>query len=413
MIDCALLTDDETLRRHVMGLVQRPDSADRLVFEAHESASRLPRERVADVLAANPRLVFVDLGDSVMGVRVLELLSREAPDVALIAAGPSLPADELLKVVRAGASEYLPRPFVAEDTAQAFQRVRRRLEGARPTVSDGEPGEITTLFSPKGGVGVTTLAVNLAVTLNDITEGSTVLLDLAPALGTAALAMGLQPRYSYLDVVQNFHRLDDELFKSFLEVHETGVRVLASPPRAESPGGPTMDEVMGLLRLCRTHFANVIVDAGHTLTDGAEVALREADHRLWVSTPELPTLRNLKRTLELVGDPAGSNGRAPARLILNQYADGLGLSVEEVKNGLGLEVDLVIDRDPSLIPESINLGRPAVLMRRSAFQKAVDDLATRIAGPNRVIVRPKGLLHSLLRPFRSGESAAPTKESKS
>ena len=413
MIDCALLTDDETLRRHVMGLVQRPDSVDRLVFEAHESASRMHRERVADVLAANPRLVFVDLGDSVMGVRVLELLSREAPDLALIAAGPSLPADELLKVVRAGASEYLPRPFVAEDTAQAFQRVRRRLEGSRPTAEAGKPGKVTTLFSPKGGVGVTTLAVNLAVTLHDITEESTVLVDLAPALGTAALAMGLQPRYSYLDVVQNFHRLDDELFKSFLEVHETGVRVLASPPRAESPGGPTMDEVMGLLRLCRHHFRNVVVDAGHTLTDAAEVALREADHRLWVSTPELPTLRNLKRTLELVGDPVGGNGRKPARLILNQFADGLGLSVEEVTNGLGLEVDLVIDRDPALIPESINLGRPAVLLRKSAFQKAVDDLATRIAGPSKVIVRPKGLLHSILRPFRSTSPAAATKETTS
>ena len=412
MIDCALLTDDETLRRHVMGLVQRPDSADRLVFEAHESASRLPRERVADVLAAKPRLVIVDLGDSVTGVRVLELLSREAPDVALIAAGPSLPADELLKVVRAGASEYLPRPFVSEDTTQAFQRVRRRLQGARPVDADGDPGEVTALFSPKGGVGVTTLALNLAVTLHDITEESTILVDLAPALGTAALAMGLQPRYSYLDVIQNFHRLDDQLFKSFLEVHESGVRVIASPPRAESATGPTMDEVMGLLRLCKAHFTNVVVDAGHTLTDAAEIALREADHRLWVSTPELPTLRNLKRTLELIGDPVTGNGRAPARLILNQYADGLGLSAEEVKNGLGLEVDLIIDRDPTLIPESINLGRPAVLIRRSAFQKAVEDLASRIAGPRKVVVRPKRVLHSSLRPFRSTESSATKKETK-
>lgn len=412
MIDCALLTDDETLRRHVMGLVQRPDSADRLVFEAHESASRMPREGVEDLLAAKPRLVFVDLGDSVTGVRVIELLSREAPDLALIAAGPSLPADELLKVVRAGASEYLPRPFVAEETAQAFQRVRRRLEGARPTGADKDPGDVTVLFSPKGGVGVTTLAVNLAVTLHDMTQESTVLVDLAPALGTAALAMGLQPRYSYLDVIQNFHRLDDELFRSFLEMHESGVRVLASPPRAENPTGATADEVSSVLRLCRNHFSNVVVDAGHTLTQGVELAMREADHRLWVSTPELPTLRNLKRTLELIGDPVLENGRAPARLILNQYADGLGLSVDEVKTGLGLEVDLIIDRDPSLIPESINLGRPAVLMRRSGFQRAVNDLATRVAGPKKVIIQRKGLLNSILRPFRSSQPSAQMKETK-
>ncbi len=407
MIDCALLTDDETLRRHVMSLVQRPDSRDRLVYAATESASRIPRDRVADILAANPRLIFVDLGDSVTGVRVLELLSRQAPDVALIAAGPSLPADELLKVVRAGASEYLPRPFLSEDTLQAYQRVRRRLEGTRAPDIEDDPGEITTLFSPKGGVGVTTLAVNLAVRLQELTEKETLLVDLAPALGTTALALGLQPRYSYLDVIQNFHRLDDELFRSFLETHESGVQVLASPPRAQDRGGPSMDEALGLLRMCRNHFAYIVVDAGHTLTDAAEAALAEGAHRLWVSTPELPTLRNLKRTLEVVALTGSGNGGTPGRLILNQFAEGLGLSVDEVRTGLGLEVDVVIDRDPSLIPESINLGRPAIHMKRSAFQRAVDDLATRIAGPTHVVAPREGLLRSLLRPFRpSGPSLA-------
>lgn len=409
MIDCALLTDDETLRRHVMSLVQRPESRDRLVYEVSESASRLPRERVADILAANPRLIFVDLGDSMTGVRVLELLSREAPEVALIAAGPALPADELLKVVRAGASEYLPRPFLSEDTLEAYQRVRRRLEGTRPLELEGDPGEITTLFSPKGGVGVTTLAVNLAVRLHELTERDTLLVDLAPSLGTAALALGLQPRYSYLDVIQNFHRLDDELFRSFLEVHESGLRVLASPPRAQNRSGPTLDEAMGLLRMCRNHFAYVVVDAGHTLTEAAEAALAEGAHRLWVSTPELPTLRNLKRTLEVVSTTVSSNGGMPGRLILNQFADGLGLTVDEVRTGLGLEVDLVIDRDPTLIPESINLGRPAVHMKRSAFQKAVDDLATRVAGPSRVVARREGLFRSLLRPFRANEPSTASK----
>jgi len=357
MINCALITDDESFRRQVRGLMQDGESSVRLVLELSESASELSRDRVADILAADPDLVFVDLGESIMGVRVLEALSQDAPEVPLIAAGPSLPAESLLRVIRAGAAEYLPRPFLVEDTEQAFRRVRRRLGSTRQDESAAR-GQIVTLFSPKGGTGVTTLAVNLAVSIHEATGDSTILLDLATELGTAALTLGLQPRYSYLDVIQNFHRMDEQLFQSFLEVHDSGVRVLASPPRSEDPTGPSMDEIMGLIRFCRRHFSHVVVDAGHVLTDAAEVALMEADHKLWVTTPEIPTLRNLKRTLERVGDHP-SDSKRPVRVILNQYTEGLGVAPQDVTSGLGLEVDAVIEREATLIsPRASIWGGP-------------------------------------------------------
>lgn len=407
MINCALITDDESFRRQVRGLMQDSETSVRLVVELSESASQLSRDRVADILAAEPDLVFVDLGESIMGIRVLEVLSQEAPEVLIIAAGPSLPAESLLSVIRAGAAEYLPRPFLLEDTAQAFRRVRRRLGSSRQEESASR-GQIITLFSPKGGTGVTTLAVNLAVSLHETTRESTIILDLATALGTAALTLGLQPRYSYLDVIQNFHRMDEELFQSFLEIHDSGVRVLASPPRSEDPTGPSMDQVMGLVRFCRRHFAHVVVDGGHVLTDAAEVALMEADHRFWVATPEIPTLRNLKRTLERVGDHP-SNGQGPPRVILNQYTEGLGVTPQEVASGLGLEVDAVIEREATLIAESINVGRPAVTMGKSSYARSIAGLTEKVAGPVGAPLR-RGFLETLLRPFRSNGTAAVTKE---
>lgn len=407
MLECVLITDDEALRRHVRSLVQGPDSSDRLVLELSQSASDLPRERIADILAANPRVVFVDLGSSVMGLRVLEVLSKEAPEVTLIAAGPDLAADSLLRVIRAGASEYLPRPFAPDDLSQAFTRIRHRLGKARPE-DKLTRGQISTLFSSKGGVGVTTIAVNLAVVLQELTGKGTILLDLAPMLGTAALSIGLQPRFSYLDVIQNFHRVDQELFKSFLEEHESGLHVLSSPPGAEGQG-PSMDEVMALLRFCRRHYAHVVVDAGHTLTDAAEVAFRDADHRLLVSTPELPALRNLKRSMEML-QPYTGNGSPLPRVILNQYAEGLGVTVAEVEKGLGLDVEIVVDRDPTLISESINLGRPAVQLKKSAFDRSLTALGSRIAGTEDAGNERAGFLKNLLRPFRSNGSAAAATE---
>jgi hypothetical protein len=107
-------------------------------------------------------------------------------------------------------------------------------------------GKVTTVFSAKGGTGVTTVATNLAVALRLLTDKEVLLVDLAPALGTAAVAMGVHPRYTYLDVIQNFHRIDEDLFRSFLEVDESGVHVLASPPLAGGNGCPGGEELQGL-----------------------------------------------------------------------------------------------------------------------------------------------------------------------
>lgn len=409
MINCALVSADETLQRHVMSLVRQSEKAVQLVLELRESAADLPRDAVAQVLDANPQVVFIDLGDSPAGVRVIKLISQEAPEIRVVAAGPNVTADVLLQVMRSGASEYLPRPFEAEDVAAAFQRVRRRLGG---TVAEEAPGRgaVTTLFSPKGGVGVSTVAVNLSVALRRLTEKSTLLLDLTPSLGTAALMMGLRPRYSYLDVLQNFHRIDKELFTSFLEVHESGVHVLASPLRSDDPTGPSSDSVMRMLRLCRRHFGNVVVDAGHSLTNAVDTAFLESDRRIFVTTPELPTLRNVKRAAELL-DNHGTNGKSRPYLVLNQFAEGLGLTVQDVEEALGVSVDTVIERDDS-VPEGINLGTPPVMAARSRFARSLMDLGRDVAGPDQIVLQSRdGLLRSLLRPFRTAQAAGHTKES--
>lgn len=410
MINCAFVSADETFQRHVMALVRRPENSVRLVLELREEASELSRERVAQILAAEPRLVFIDLGDSMTGLRVLDLLSQEAPEVAIIAAGPTVPADTLLRVIQSGAAEYLPRPFGADEVTSAFQRVRRRLGIVRQEDA-AHRGSVATVFSPKGGVGVTTVAVNLAVALQQLTGQSTLLLDLAPQLGTAALTMGLQPRYSYLDVIRNFHRIDEELVRSFLEVHESGVHVLASPPRADDLSGPSMDEVMGVLRLCRRFFAHIVIDGGHTLTSAVDTAFLESSHRIVVTTPELPTLRNLKRVLELVGEHSGNgNGKRPWRLVLNQHVDGVGLTLRDVESALGLPVSTVIAREDTLITESINLGRPALLSGRSDFARSVAQLGRDVAGAEHVVVTRGGLLDTFLRPFRNPRRPAAAQE---
>jgi pilus assembly protein CpaE len=209
--------------------------------------------------------------------------------------------------------------------------------------------------------------------------------------------MGLQPRYSLLDVVQNFHRIDHELLRSFLEVHGTGVSVLASPPLADDADAPTPDQLLSVLRFCRRHFARVVIDAGNHPLGAARAILSEADHKVLVATPELPTLRNLRRVLEIF---QGRNGREPPRLVLNQFDERSDLSLQVIEDALGCTISHTIERDDVAVREAVNLGKPPVLTRRSRFAKALYGLAGDLAGPDYIRLERDGFVSTMFRLFR-------------
>lgn len=379
MLDCVLISSDEGFRHAVMAVIKEPAAQCRLVLDIQSSADALDQISTGRIVKANPTVAFVDLGRNPSEIEGIRILSREVPDLLLIVAGPELSADGLLAVMRAGATEYLPRPFTRGEVQEAFIRVRRRVRTAAVEGTHA-PGKVTTVFSAKGGTGVTTLATNLAVAMRRLSQKEVLLVDLAPSMGTAAPALGLVPRYTYLDVIQNFHRVDEDLFRSFLEHHDSGVYLLASPSTAGEYPQPSADEIHSLVRLCQKHFDHVIIDGGTTFSDRLATILQESEDRILVATPELPTLRNLKRTLDLLGR---ANGKAPLRIVLNQYRDGVGLSSKDVEEGLGHPVATVLENNDLAVLESINIGRPEVLAGKSAFAKHLMDLGADLIGKPR------------------------------
>jgi pilus assembly protein CpaE len=346
---------------------------------------------VEQVVRSTVKVVFLDLGKDPPGLEGVEALSHQAPDLALIVAGPELSAEGLLSVMRAGAAEYLPRPFSDKDVDEAFLRAKRRakLEEAEEA---SVPGRVATVFSAKGGTGVTIVATNLAVALRRLTHQEVLLIDFAPSMGTAALVMGIDPRYTHLDLIQNYHRLDKDLFHSFLEVHESGVHVLASPSQPGEAASPSAEEFQGLMRLGREFFDFVVVDGGTLITEELVALLRESDERLMVVTPEVPTLRNLKRAVDLLRKLDGYDS---FRLVLNQFRDGVGLTPRDVEEGLGQPVSHTLEKDDLGILESVNVGRPEALTGRSRLGKAFMALARDLAGPDFEPSASKGLLGKL------------------
>ncbi|MBT8395699.1 MAG: AAA family ATPase [Gemmatimonadetes bacterium] len=400
MLECALISSDEAFRHAVFAVMKEAGGQARLVLDLQISAEELDRDTVAKVVQAGPKLAFLDLGQDPSGVGGIRTLNQEAPELILLVGGPALTAEGLLSVIRSGASEYLPRPFSFDETLEAFHRVRRRAV----TTPSGEPaiqGKVTTVFSAKGGTGVTTICTSLAIALRMLTEKEVLLLDLAPTLGTAGVAMGMHPRYTYVDVVRNFHRIDEELFRSFLETHDSGVHLLASPMSSVDATALSGDEVHDLIALAKRHFDYVIVDGGSFLGDLLPTLVDQSDDRLLVVTPELPTLRNLKHALDLYGR---TNGRGPAKVILNKYKEGMGLSARDIEDGLKFEIAAIFGKDDARVLESINLGKPEVLAERSRFSANLMALGRKIAGSENITLKKRGFLSGLFRSPKRVES---------
>jgi len=322
-------------------------------------------------------------------------------------AGPSLPADGLLKVMRAGAAEYLPSPVTPGDVSEAVGRVLAR----RRIASEGETrreGRALALFGPKGGSGVTTTAVNLALELRKLSGDSTLLVDLDLLGGGAEALLDLQARYTLIDLIQSFHRLDEGLLSSFVLTHSSGLDVLTAPRLALDGEKVKPEEVVQLVRVLRAHYARVVMDVGNVLTSVALSALAESDHVAMVLTPHLEGLRNARRVTAALGQRAPERKR-DMHVVLNHFTPDPPIAIDEVERALGTSVGTVLPFDQDMHRRSASGGRPAALARPSKYAKSVRALAM-AAGEIEVPAPSGGLVRSwfggLLRRNGNGASAS-------
>jgi pilus assembly protein CpaE len=347
-----------------------------VVLDIATPVTELRRDALDQVRRAGPEVVFLDLGeDPVIGLMFVRALTEEAPDQLVILSGPRLEAEPLLEVMRAGASEYLPKPVDPGEVAGALARVGRKLRGGER--KPAAVGRLISIFSAKGGVGASTTATNLAAHIARSTTGRTLLIDLDVEMGAVALLLGLRPRFSFVDLIENFHRLDEGLLDSYVERHKSGLYVLSAPPLSEGLN-VTREQTRTLLDFVREHFEYVILDLEKGLSPVSLVGLEQSDLCLVVTTPELPTLRNVKRVLPTVERATGA-GSEKIRIVLNQYQEGLGISQGDVENTLGYDVFFTLERD-SGVPHSVNTGKPLVLNGSSKYAKGIRAMGAELVG---------------------------------
>jgi pilus assembly protein CpaE len=383
LLTCAVVSTDPELRDAVALLARGPDAVLRVATAVDLPYAQIRDPQLQAIRQSDAELVILDLEDDpAMGIRFLQFLGETLPGRTLVAAGPVLPSDQLLAAMKAGMQDFLPKPLDEEQLRATVQRLRRRQGGV---AAERAPGQLLTVFGAKGGAGCTTVAANLAVLLHRMTGKKTLLLDLDTELGEAAVHLGMQPRFSFVDLVRNFHRMDADLLASYIERHESGVHLLSAPLQPERPESVAADQLRGVVAFLRQHYDWVVADAPRSFASAATVALEQADRVLLVATIDLPTLRNIKRSLPLL-DRLTGHATEKVELVVNRYQATDPITLDEVEKTLGMAAAHTLANDYDAVSGAINSGRPVAGNPSSPFARDLRELAARLAG----IASPNG-----------------------
>jgi pilus assembly protein CpaE len=355
-----------------------------------------------------PDVVLMDINMPDMdGISATEQMAARAPTSAVVMMSVQGEADYLRRSMLAGAREFLVKPFSSDELTTSIRQVHLRereklsrmalvpVRGSNGTAAnaDREPGAIIAVFSPKGGVGRTTIAVNLAVAAATDMGKNVVLVDASFQFGDVGVLLNLNPKNkSIADLVPELEAGDPESLDTFVINHSSGIRVLLAPPSPEMAELITTAGVKRVLEALRAKHDLVIVDCTSWFNDTTLAILDMADVILTLLSLEITSIKNIRLFLE-VADQLGYEADK-VRLVLNRADSTLGIRVADVEHSIGRKVDHTIVSDGRSVVYALNRGVPFYLSNREAqVSQDIMRLASEIIGEALVApeaAEPKG-----------------------
>jgi pilus assembly protein CpaE len=324
--------------------------------------------------AAGPktRVVLVDLVANLeRALQRLEEVHAALPHIQIVALAAKKDPDIILRAMRAGACEFAllgEGSELAGILGKLFKRASAEETG----------GAIVSVFPAKGGIGATTLAINLAGAL--CAKGKKVLVvDIDRHLGDVFVSLDMTPRYSMSDIVGNLHRLDGDLFLSSLDRHPSGIYIVAQPDSLE--GGETIApaQVSALLRFAAMHFDFVICDGLYSF-DELSLAVLDASSRIeLLLAQDVVSLKNAKRCLDIFHRLDYDEKKVS--VVVNRFHKKSSIDRVAITENLGLPVRAALTNDSPAVLDAVNRG---VLLKqaapRSQLTADIDELAASLAG---------------------------------
>jgi pilus assembly protein CpaE len=324
-----------------------------------------------------PDLAFVDLrADTAAGLGAIERLRAAHAGLSIFAIAQTAEPELILHAMRAGANEYFAWPVQEETFHAAIRRTTARRESSNG--GSRQPSQTLVFFGAKGGAGTTTIAVNCGVQIVRTSKRATLALDLKPCFGEVALFLGMRPRFTVVDAIDNLHRLDREFLRELVARHKSDLEILAGPEQGDRPSALDAGGIEELFRVLGRAYDFVVVDAGNTINASTIAALYAADMLFVVVTPDVPSVRNAQRLIDRVRQLGVGGERV--RVLLSR-AGAPGVAPAQIESALGYPVYHSFPSDYATVASAINSGVPVVLGGHSEISTQFERFAKQILTP--------------------------------
>ena len=373
----AIVDPDDSSRESLKGMLLGMD-----IVWLEAECSRY--EFFSDVIAqTNPDIGVVVLDENPQkALALIESITASNPECNVLAVSSSNDGQVILQAMRAGAKEFLTQPVVVEDLMLAMERIGNSVGGGG--VGKVRSSTIIAIAGATGGVGATSLSVNLGCVLAQSPKNSVALVDLDLTLGDADVFLDTIPDYTLVDVAQNVSRLDFTLLKRSLTKHSSGLYLLPRPVQLQDAALITPDDFHRVLGLLKATFSHVIVDLSKGFTPIDLVAMQSAEHVLLVTQLDLPCLRNIVRLMMSFEEVEGLKDKV--HLVVNRAGLANGqISLKKAQETVGRDVFWQLPNDYRVMIEMRNNGVPLIEQApKAAITQSIISLAERLYGQTAV-----------------------------
>lgn len=367
--EIVLLTDNANLSQEIIRSFDP-------FLPANTRLSHFPHDTsVQKILEAKPSLIFLDLSNvSNSLIPLIEAILFKKKDVMIIGIGSPTDVTLVMKLVKMGVNNFLVYPLDAAEIENVASLIKNRLE--KNTLAGTKSStKIVTLYSPKGGTGVTLLTVNLAVALAANRQKKVLICDFSPQCGDTATYLNITPQYTIRDIIDNHTILDQSFLEGVLLEHPSGVKILPAPKEdQEPPNSNHLNTIKSVLDLLKSSFDFILIDGGYLDRTLLQYVMSESNLIFLVGSPDVVSLKGLVSFFNKLSSL--HYDRDKIKLIVNRYNSKNQIDTREFERMIKQPISFQLPNNYMDCIEAVNAGKPIKeIHEKSDLVKKINEIA--------------------------------------